>query len=263
MRVRLAIVAGIGLVLLAGLVVGLSWLPIIRVQSVDVSGAQSLSTSTIESFADAALKGRDLLVFPRDNIFFYPKKQIQSGLLSNFPELSSASVRAENFQTIEVAVAEREPAALWCGQTADAASDCRLMDASGFAYASDALLNEPSLVRYEGEATTTKGYVSSLIPLQFLTPAEFKPLSALVSALDQNQQAASIDEVEVDGSGDVHAHFSNGFTLLFALSDAGGDVFQRFMLALASEPFLNKTVGDFDYLDLRFGDKLYYKLKGK
>ena len=55
--------------------------------------------------------------------------------------------------------------------------------------------------------------------------------------------------------------FASGFVLKFALSDAGGDVFERFSLALAAEPFLGRSLSDFLYLDLRFGDKLYYKLK--
>ena len=50
---------------------------------------------------------------------------------------------------------------------------------------------------------------------------------------------------------------------MFALGDDGGDVFDRFSLALQSDLFKKHALSDFDYLDLRFGDKLYYKLKTK
>jgi len=60
---------------------------------------------------------------------------------------------------------------------------------------------------------------------------------------------------------DVSVRFANSFTLRFALSDAGGDIFERFSLALTSEPMKAHKLSDFQYLDLRFGDKLYYKLK--
>jgi len=47
----------------------------------------------------------------------------------------------------------------------------------------------------------------------------------------------------------------------FAVADAAGDTFERFSLALGAGPFLEHPLSDFAYLDLRFGDKLYYKLK--
>jgi len=49
--------------------------------------------------------------------------------------------------------------------------------------------------------------------------------------------------------------------VIFALSDSGGDVYERFVLALTAEPFEGRSTGDFEYLDLRFGDRLYYKLR--
>jgi len=45
------------------------------------------------------------------------------------------------------------------------------------------------------------------------------------------------------------------------VSDSGADVLERIALALQSEPFAKRSLTDFAYLDLRFGDKLYYKLK--
>ena len=259
MRTRLAIAGAVGLFVLAGAVVGLSWVPYIRIHAIEVTGAETLSTSIIEDFASAKLAGRNLFVFPRNSIFAYPKKEISSGLLAEYPQLSAVNVRAENFETIGIELTERHPAALWC----ESGGSCRLMDETGFVYAPDLLLDAPAFVRYAGEATTTRSYTAKVEPLQYLTPQEFKSLAALVAALDANQTDATIDEADVDQNGDVHAHFSNGFTLIFALKDASGDVFERFTLALASQPFLNKSLSDFEYLDLRFGDKLYYREKAK
>jgi hypothetical protein len=59
----------------------------------------------------------------------------------------------------------------------------------------------------------------------------------------------------------VRVSFINGFALLFSLDSAGADVYQRFVLALGADAFQGHTLGDFEYLDLRFGDKLYYKLR--
>lgn len=258
-RMRLAAVLCTALLLILGALAGLSWLPQLRVQSLEIRGAETIATSSVEAFAKAKLEGRVLLVLPRDNIFWYPKKEISAGLLAEYPSLLKADVHAENFETVGITLAERHAKALWCDQD----GNCRLMDAGGFVYAPDLSLDTPLLVRYTGEATTTRGYTSQTEPLQYLTPAEFASLSTLVAQLDDNQKDSTIDQVDVDANDDAHAHFSNGFTLIFALKDAGNDVFERFTLALASQPFLDKTIADFEYLDLRFGDKLYYKEKAK
>jgi cell division septal protein FtsQ len=248
MRVRLALVSLGALVLLLAVVVGLSYLPFLQVRDVVVSGTTTLATSTIAGYIEGQIAGHYLLVVPKRNIFIYPKHSIADGLLKKFPELRAADVHAGNFHTIAADVVEREPKALWCES-----QQCYLMDQGGVVYAS---------------AEGTDGFVSYLgyaegesLPRQYLTPEKFESLFALVDAVSQKLPDTPVETVAIDAQQDAEATLSNGFVVKFALGDAGGDVFERFTLALASGPFAEHSLGDFEYLDLRFGDKLYYKLK--
>ncbi len=247
-RLRLALVCGAGVLLLFGIVVGLSYLPFLQVREVAVSGTATLATSTIESYIQQQIAGRYAYVFPKRNIFLYPKQAISLGLLAEFPELRAADVHAANFHTIAAEVAEREQKALWCQ-----GEHCYRMDQSGVVYAPAA--GGEDLVAYYGRATGER------LPRHYLTPESFESLFALVDALSQKPDQGRVQSVYVDAQGDAEAVFTNGFTLKFALGDAGGDVFERFSLALGAEPFLGRALSEFLYLDLRFGDKLYYKLK--
>jgi len=260
-RTRLSIAFGVLLLILAATVVGASWIPQLRIKHVSVRGLETLASSTVAEFATKKIDGRMLLVFPKDNILLYPKKEVERGLLKEFPALKDAVIHADNFEAITINAAERHPKALWCGESPVLSQNCRLMDEGGFVY-SPGLENALSgLIRYTGAATTTRLYTAQTEPLQYLTAREFAALEALVDALGQNQKQTAIAMVDVDAHSDVRVIFENNFMLLFALKDAGSDVYERFTLALASGPFLNKTINDFDYLDLRFGDKLYYRLK--
>ena len=98
------------------------------------------------------------------------------------------------------------------------------------------------------------------MPWQYLTPSTFRSLAALVAAVAKKSNEP-VQTVSVDDNKDVHMTFANGFVLLVSLNDDTGDTFERFSLALGAAPFTQHTLGDFQYLDLRFGDKLYYKLK--
>jgi len=247
-RARVALVFVMSALVCVGGLVGATYLPLLQVSAVEVSGAQTLATSTVEEYMSQEITGRYWYLFPKRNIFLYPKRAIEQGLLARYPELRAARVHAVNFHTIEAAVVEREPKAKWC--TDDV---CYLMDQTGVVYASG--YGVQGLVSYWGKANGEK------LPKQYLTPEGFESLFALVDALSQKPDMGAVVSVVVDPQDDVSARFDNGFNLKFALGDAGGDVFERFSLALESEPYKANALSDFEYLDLRFGDKLYYKLK--
>ncbi len=226
-----------------------------RISNITVRGAQTIATSTIEQKIRAQLTGSYLFVFPKDNILFYPNGRIEAALIAAMPTIASASVHAENFQTISVTVVERKPKALWCGNTPSNPMPCFFLDESGKAYGAAQNFSDTTYANYFGSLSVNTN------PKAYLTEDTFRALSALVDTIAASQKSATLRSVYVDDNQDVHVAFDTGFTLLFTLSADGGDVFQRFTLALQSDPFKNHALSDFEYLDLRFGDKLYYKLK--
>lgn len=247
-RARLALVSVGALFLLCAILVGISYIPFVQIRQVAVSGVSTLATTTITHYVESQIAGRYLFVIPRRNIFLYPKDKIAEGLLSSFPELRVADVHAGDFHTIEVEVVEREPKSLWC-----MGDDCYLMDQEGVVYAHAG--QTEGFVKYHG---ATQG---QRLPRQYLNADQFEALFSLVDALSQKVATSRIETVSIDNHADVEAEFDNGFTLKFALGDASGDTFERFSVALTAGPFLEHSLEEFLYLDLRFGDKLYYKLK--
>jgi len=175
-------------------------------------------------------------------------------ILKQYPTLRAVDVHAQDFHTIVVAVTEREPVALWCGPSPAEPQPCLFLDEEGAAYAPAPEFSAPVYVPYYGSLVQGA-------PPRYLGTAQFQSLFALVAALGQKESAEAVAGVSVDSSGDVRMLFGGGFTLIFNLKDDGGDIFERFNLALGSSVFSGKTLADFEYLDLRFGDKLYYKLK--
>ncbi len=243
------------LLVLGGLV-GLSHAGFLRITSIEVSGEQTMSAASVQDIVQSTIAGSYWHLFAKNNIFLYPKSKIEAALPAAMPVIASAEVHTVNFYTIEVSIVERQPKALWCGESVEASStNCLLLDQQGVAYAPSANFSGDAYKRYFGALS------GSSTPLQYLTPASFISLDALVDTLAQNQPQDAIVSVSADTNSDVHVGFASGFTLLFALSQDGGDVYQHFLLALQSDPFKGHTIADFEYLDLRFGDRLYYKLK--
>ncbi|MGC9602832.1 MAG: hypothetical protein ABSE76_03835 [Minisyncoccia bacterium] len=277
--------AALIIIIILALFDGLIWLShasFLRITAVQVTGTQTLSDADVQAVVQNQLMGSYWHVFAKNNIFLYPKASITSTLVADMPVVASAEVRTADFHTIGVSIIERQPKALWCpdadaitqvNETASTSaeidtatttpaeldtSNCLLLDQNGVAYAPAGFAaGSNAYKRYYGTIT---GFT---LPEQYLAPGAFNELSALIDAIAQNQSQDAITSVEVDSNNDVHVGFASGFTLLFPLSADGGDVYNRFTLALQSDVFAGHTIADFQYLDLRFGDRLYYKLKGQ
>ncbi|HVZ76153.1 MAG TPA: hypothetical protein VG934_02685 [Candidatus Paceibacterota bacterium] len=251
-RVRLMIVAAALLVTVAGAAVGLMWLPVVRIQTIDIEGVSSVNLDTVRTAAQSELAGEQWYIFPRDNAFLYPREELRASLMRQFPIFKTVGIYSQNLAALSITVTERAPAALWCGESAASSSPCSLMDDSGAVYAPAADFAGQVYVRYYGA-------LKAAYPKQFMTPESFQGLAALESAL---AGAAREDIVAVEITPDTGVvHFNDGFVLRYSLMDSGADVVQRFSLALAAAPFTAHKLSDFEYLDLRFGDRLYYKLR--
>jgi len=248
-RNRIIAVCVVGFLILFGASVALFRAPFLRVTVISVTGAQTLNAEEIKQFVQQRITGNYLFVYPKDDILIYPQTAIERDLAAAYPVLKLVEVYADNFHTIGVVLHERTPAALWC------ATDCYLMDENGVIYASVQGTSTDQYVVYGGAVVGEKN------PRQYLTQDKYHALAALVSALSQVEVGNPVRQIVVDEMQDGRAYFQNDFVLVFSSKDQPGDVFERLTLARQAAPLVGKSLGELEYIDLRFGDKLYYKLK--
>lgn len=250
------VAAAAGVLILAGGVTALFHLPAIQIREVAVAGLEPAVAEEVRAAVERELSGSYLYLFPKRNIFIYPKRAVLSMLDAAFPKLHSVEVGFKRFDAIEVQAQLRNPAALWCGvrQEEEAAAECFFVDEDGFVYAQAPQFGGVVFVRYFGEISggTPPG-------VSYLAQGEYRALSALVSALGRDLQA-SPEVVEVEGQ-DVTVRFSEGYALYFGRRDEHAAVLARLALALSSDPLANADREMLSYIDLRFGNRVFYKFK--
>src|SRR3990167_7766106 len=93
-RVRTTVVLLVSSLFLLSSAVGLTYLPALQINTVVVSGAQTVSSSNIEQFVRERLAGSVGHLLPQNDIFFYPKRDISTALKAEYPLLASAEVYA-------------------------------------------------------------------------------------------------------------------------------------------------------------------------
>ncbi len=248
-----SVVLGFTLAILVG-VVGFSWTPYARINTVEVVGASSVDAAAVQDTVLKATRGTYGYVFAKNNIFLYPRENIEKGLLASYPVFGEVEIQHSGLHTLVVAITERTAVALWCGESVASSSACFLLDSSGVSYTPAADFSGQTYVKYYGHVSN--------VPPQFVTPPQFKEIYATAEALRTQARGETPTQVEVKNT-EVHITFESGFKLFYSSLDNGASVLERLSLAMQAEPFVTKKLFDFEYLDLRFGDKLYYKLKAQ
>ena len=269
-RTRALIAAGI-LVLCGAVVYAVSWisyLPQFNISGISVVGASGMKVEPIERLVEVVLDDGAYRILSRRNIFLYPQAELEQAVTSLPPVKSVRVTRPSLFATdVVVMIEEREAFARWClpaqAGTGMQGGDCYLMDAGGFIYApmgwagaatsSTQYIFAGGLPPREENATSTypigQSFVRAHLPgllslLTYLGQAGFTPLGA-----------------EVIGQ-DILIQLQEGFLVKASFGADAGTLAKNLELVLSSDVLKGKTEA-LEYVDLRFGNRVYYKLKGQ
>lgn len=270
-RVRAGIIVGI-LIVLAGLVFGVhyvSYLPQLSVQRIVVVGAKDVQPQLVSDYVQSILDDGSYHFLSRKNIFLYPAKVIEKDVVANFPRIDSVHAsRPALFSTeLDVAVTERQPVALWC----DPSALCYQMDKSGFIFAVAPVASSTGYV-FQGGLPAQAGIASDSMDSTSSPQASTNPigklfasthLPALTALLTELGQAGFTPQgATVENDSDFSVPLTQGFLLKASFGESPDQLVKNLQLVLVSEPLVGKEA-QLEYVDLRFGDRVYYKLQGQ
>jgi cell division septal protein FtsQ len=233
-----------------------SYLPQYTIQSISVSGAQTVPPSLISDYVKLIIYNGARHFLSRGNIFLYPRALIEKDVVAEFPRLSSAHVSRESLfaNAITVTVTERQPYALWC----DGAGGCYQIDQTGFIFAvasSNATSTSNGQYLFSGSIsglndpigqTFAPGHMPGIVVfLQLLGQAGFTPEGATIQSNE-----------------DFAVPLAQGFSVYASFGEDATTLVNNLQLVLSSSP-LQGQQQNLEYVDLRFGNRVYYKLKGQ
>ena len=237
--------------LVAVLVVGgfayATYMPRLQITNIDVIGADSISSNLIRNYAETILNDGKLHFLSRTNLFLYPRVAIARSLALNFPRIALADVDRESIlaQAVRITIHERQPFATWCSED----KTCFQVDSSGYIFA---------------QAATTTGYefrggltaTSSPIGSTYL-PGHFVEVHTLLKLLAETHAPVSVD---VMGDQDYVVNLQTGLRLYVPFSANPEIIVRNLDTVLASDALKGKQA-KLEHVDLRYGNRVYYKLK--
>ncbi len=251
--------------LLVALLVSLSFLSkadFWKITTIKINGNQVLTAEELETSVRSGIAGNYLYLFSKSNVFLYPKATIEADLLNQFKRLKSVTMDFEDFHAIGVGIVERQPYVLWCVSPTEsvfkeAAENCYFMDEAGYIFASAPELSSGVYIKYHGLLTATDP-----VDQTYTDSAKFKAIDTFVRSLEAlNIHAVS---VTAKNNGDFEVYFQNNGKLIVDQKEDLSKIYHK-LDVLLHDPSTSIPHADFlsivDYIDLRFGNKLFYKLK--
>jgi len=247
------------LFLLGGLSVWLSGLKSIQIDTVTISGATVLPALTLEKSVREVLLGKYLRLFPKANIFLYKKKEIEKKLLTDFPRIQSVDIATFDNHILSIIIVEREPFALWCDTLPllGSVSKCYFLDSDGFVFDHAPQFSGNAYFKYYGflpyEAPIGSYYLSST--------TQFHELSGFV----ENAQKLDITPLymTVQDTDSFELYVFGGGKILLDTRESLIKVFERFSALLKTPNLVPRKGGELlvEYIDLRFGNKMFFKAR--
>jgi hypothetical protein len=249
--------AALGFVVVIVLVFIIARAPFFKIEDIEIVGARAVSASAIKTVAKAELAGSSFFIFPKNNIFWFPKKEVAKKISEYSGTIQSVSVGLSLPKKITVTIDEFTPEAIICGEDD---VECFLLD-GGFSFAttSTRVLNGTSTLLF----IKTETPLNLSIKKQLISSKQFGFIANLSQKLLQNNIPVEYSTLRTDG--DYYVRVVGGADLYFSENISVDDAIKNAQTLLTSEIFKKENLlppegfKKIDYIDLRFGTKLFYK----
>ncbi|MDP3727545.1 MAG: FtsQ-type POTRA domain-containing protein [bacterium] len=244
---------GVGSFLLLLAVAGyVANLPALAVNDIDVSGG-NVPAEEIRQAVQGMLEGKFLLVVPRKNFFAVSGERIADELGQRFPEIASVSVDTRFPHRIIVRAEGRHLWGVYCRREgADPPEACAYLDAEGTAYEELERFSGWLLPVIYGPAPARLG--ESVVPPGML--GFFGDAQAALAGIDAKLLVLSFATATPD---DARFSLAEGWYLLVTRSRPVAEWVGTLRTILERE--IGARRPELEYVDLRFGTKVFYKFR--
>lgn len=216
---------------------------IFQLKHIEVSGNEKIEKESIISFVENKAR-KKIISLESNSIFLFLIENVQEETIKAFPRIKEIKICLRLPQTIKVFVIERNSLGRWCNKH----EECYLIDNEGVLFEKiETSSNKMILFR-----SKRKGQEGSKV----LTKEELK---IAMKIWEEIKNDFEILEFEFD-SNTLTAETTKNGKLLFNLNN---DIDSQLLKlkSVINEKLSKEKIDKIDYIDLRFGDRVYFKTK--
>lgn len=253
---RLKAIFGSGAAVLS--LAGVSWAllnPAWQIAAIEVSGNETLASAEIKHSLLGTIAGNYAVVFPRQSFFLASATSIESALVRDFPKIKRVEVKKIFPDRMSVVVEERSLWGIACNDLLQKeVTDCVYVDTTGFSTEHSPASRGSLILKIK-----TDNY--DMRPgIQILAPALVETMLSIGRGVKDIVGSDVVAfEVPLKIAGELRAETREGFKIFF---DLDRDIEPQFkVLKTVLEKEIKERRPLLLYIDLRFGNKVFFKLK--
>lgn len=214
--------------------------------TITVEGGITINKANVERVANQELEGLYLKLVPKRFAYLYPEEEIVAKV-SEVERIKDVAVERVSGTELRVTFDEYLPDTLWCKLTAD--SECLFLDETGFAFGPAPVLSGGSVVRYFATERETELRVAPFSESDYQTSKDFSDLLSSIGWF--------VTKIEINSTADVFYTLAQGGEIKATLTEPAERPFSNLETILRSKEFIHLKPGNFQYLDLRFGTRVF------
>lgn len=217
----------------------------VNIKTVEVSGGETISHDFVQGKVEEQLQGTYLRLIPRSFVYLYPEQDIQKAL-AGIERVKDITLERIGGTKLEVTFSEYVSDALWCESEEQ---NCLFIDNTGFAFSKAPELKGGAFLRFVSMSKSPE------LGQSVITSAEYKTLKETEDRLQT--MGWYLERIDVDAMGDAYLMLVSGGELKISLSQTVEGTIGNLETVLASDDFTDVAPGNFRYIDLRFGNKVF------
>lgn len=213
-------------------------LPWLKIQDVEIRGAEE-NEKIARDLIKENLSRRIFLLFPADNIFLVDEQNLIQEIKNKFPAVESADLRTNFFsRKIKADIKNRQIFAFTCAE-----EKCFYLDEKG--------------VFFKQAPIVSGGILLEVIASSSRPFNNFYKISFLVRKIEENLEEDKLSKIILKDENSFELVFVSGFKIISDLETSPEKILRNLNIVLQNI----KDRKNLEYIDLRFGNKAYYKFR--
>lgn len=219
--------------------------PEVTIDTVTVSGGETIDHEIIKERVWEQLQGSYIKLVPYRFSYLYPRQKIIESI-AGMPRIKTIVIDRIGRKELAVSVTEYTAAYLWCDESQES---CYFTDGDTFAFAAAPNLKGGSFLRLSTPDREPE------VGQTVLSKQEQTELSAFLHKM--TEKGWLVTAVSIDRAADAYLTIASGGELKISLKESAEQSFANLETALSADGFASVVPGEFRYIDLRFGNKVF------
>lgn len=239
----------------------------INISEIQITGNKVIDEGVLKAKINEAIAGNYLWLFPKTNIFYYPKDAITETLQNAFSRIKNVELSIKENKILAVNFEERTPVYTWCGVIFPSVDGqkCYFLDESGYAFDEAPYFSGSVYFKFYGlMGLNMDGTPSG----SNFAQANFKQLIFFKNTIESIGLKPEVFYLKENG--DIVIYLSPekknliGPQIILNKDADLNRVAENLQAALNTEPLKSKFKNKYatlEYIDLRYGNKVYDKFR--